>query len=329
MQQATIVSTGMYVPEQVISNHYFNQLYGEDVDSWLQEHVQIYERRWCRSDQSTADLAFLAAEQCIRKAGLAPEAIDLIIVATDTPEYISPSTSAVVQYRLGAIHAGTFDLNAACAGFVTALDLAARYIRTDAKYQHILVVGAYVMSKYLNLEDKKTATLFADGAAAVLLRASEDDHRGWLAATLKTEGRFHDWMGIYAGGTKTPVTPMVLENHEHQLQFVKKFPKSINPDTWSEIILELSREVGVTPTDVDHYFFTQINIFSIWETLDRLEVDRHKAYTVMHRYGYTGSACIPMALDEALSKGMIKKGDLLFFIGSGGGLAFAGAAFRF
>jgi 3-oxoacyl-[acyl-carrier-protein] synthase-3 len=234
-----------------------------------------------------------------------------------------------VQYRLGAKRAGSFDLNAACAGFVTAIDLGAKYIRADPHYRYVLVIGAYAMSKYLNTADKKTATLFADGAGAVILRGQEEANTGWKAARLKTEGQYHDWMGIYAGGTRNPISHLSLERHDHQLQFIKKFPKSINPDTWTELILEMSNELQIDPSQVDHFLITQININSIWETMDRLQVDRKKAHTIMHYYGYTGSACIPMALHDALESGKIQKGHLLFLIGSGGGLAFAGCAFRY
>lgn len=329
MRQAIILSTGSYVPETVINNEFFNQLYQEDVDSWLREHVQIYERHWCAPGESTADLAQAAALQALKNGNLTAAELDLIIVATDTPEYISPSTASVVQHRLQAINAGTFDLNAACAGFVTALDLAAKYVIADERYKNILVIGAYAMSKYLNLEDKKTATLFADGAAAIIIRGQENSSGGWQTSMLKTAGQYHDWMGIYAGGTKIPIDQDVILKHDHQLKFVHKFPQSINPDTWSEMILAMASDLQINIQQIDHFFITQINIFSIWETLDRLNIDRERAHTIMHNYGYTGSACIPMAFHDALIKGKINKGDLIFFVGSGGGLAFAGAAYRY
>lgn len=169
MRNATILSSGSYVPERVVENQWFNEQLGEDVDTWLRENVQIFRRRWCAADQSTADLVENAAKNALEAAGLAPSDVDLLIVATDTPEYVSPSTASVVQDRMGMTKAGTFDLNTACAGFVTALDVAVKYIRSDEQYRYILVVGAYAMSKYLNQADKKTVTLFADGAGAVIV----------------------------------------------------------------------------------------------------------------------------------------------------------------
>ncbi len=330
MRNALIASVAAYAPERRIDNLYFNELLGEDVDTWLRENVQIHERRWCGPDESTADLCEQAARIALDRAGLGAADLDLIVLSTDTPEFISPSTASVLQHRLGAHRAGTFDINTACAGFVTALDIGAKYIRADEHYRHILVLGGYAMSKYLNPLDKKTVTLFGDGAGAVVLRAAENDapNRGFLASELRTKGEYHGWMGIYAGGTHTPVSPDVLAHHEHQLQFVQKFPKELNPETWADMANTLCRRLGVEPLDVQHYFITQININSIRETLDRLGVPHDRATTVMHQYGYTGSACIPMALNEAWENGRVKPGDLCFFIGSGGGLAFASAAFR-
>ncbi|AHM61896.1 3-ketoacyl-ACP synthase [Flammeovirgaceae bacterium 311] len=328
MRNAVILSTGAYAPENIIPNTYFNDLLGEDVDTWLRNNVHIYERRWAAEDESTADLVLKAAHTALERARVEARELDLIIVATDTPEYVSPSTASKVQYLLGAENAGTFDLNAACAGFVTALDVACKYIRSDEQYKKVLVVGAYVMSKYLDKLDKKTANLFADGAGALLLGAEEGKERGFLASQLRTQGQYHDWMGIYAGGTYQPVTEAVVAQKDHLLKFVKRFPSELNPTVWSDMIQQLCQRLHITPQEVDHFFFTQININSIWATLELLNLPRERAHTIMHHYGYTGSACIPMALDEALQKGIVEKDKLVFFIGSGGGLSFASAAFR-
>ena len=319
----------MYVPEKVVPNSYFNELLGEDVDTWLSENVQIYERHWTDENESTADLAEQAALKAMADAGIKADDIDLIVISTDTPEFVSPSTSSVVQDRLGATNAGTFDINTACAGFVTALDIASKYIIADDQYKTILVIGAYNMSKYLNMQDKKTVTLFADGAGAAVLSAQENTDRGYINSMLETKGQYNEWMGIYAGGAKAPVTQDILNDKTHLLQFVKKFPKELNPETWTRMIQQLCERAGVTPHDVKRYFITQININSIFETMDNLGIERERAETVMHHYGYTGSACIPMALSQARENNRIQEGDLIMFIGSGGGLAFAGSLFKF
>jgi len=326
-RNAKITGIGSYAPERVLTNQYFNDLLGEDVDTWLVENLTIRERRWCREDESTADLAVRAAENAVSSAGLSAKDIDLILLSTDTPEYISPSTASVVQHRLGAENAGTFDINTACAGFVTAIDAGAKYIIADERYNNVLVIGAYAMSKYLDMQDKKTVTLFADGAGAVILQ-STNENKGFLGASLLTEGQYHDWMGIYAGGTHLPLNPRVLFEKDHLLKFVRKFPKEINPQTWTRMIRQVVRQSGFSVADIDMVFFTQININSIKETIENLNLQMDQTHTIMDRYAYTGSACIPMALTEAVSLGKLNQNDLVVFMGSGGGLAFACAAFR-
>lgn len=327
MRNAKIIGSGAYAPDRIIPNSYFDDHLGVNVSDWLEEVVKIHERRWAHSDQATSDLAYEAAIQCLAEAEVSADQLDLIIVATDTPDFISPSTASVLQHKLGVVNSGTFDINTACAGFVTALDTGAKYIKADEQYTYVLVVGAYAMSKYLNMSDKKTVTLFADGAGAVLLQATEDTTVGYQSSELRSMGQYNGWMGIYAGGTATPTDTAVVEANDHKLKFVKKFPPEINPDTWSDMAHVLNRRLGVASAEVDQYFVTQININSIWETMDKLDVPREKAYTIMHQYGYTGSACIPMAFRDAVEKGKVGRGDLVYFIGSGGGLAFASAAF--
>lgn len=329
MRKAIIKSTGAYAPEKIVPNSYFNDILKEDVDTWLRERVNIYERRWCAEDESVIDLCEKASLQAMQRADIQPEDIDLIIVATDTPEYISPSTAAVLQFKLNAQNAGTFDLNTACAGFVTALDVAAKYIMVDEKYNNILVVGGYAMSKHLDITDKKTVTLFADGAGAVILTGEEGTDSGFIGSELKTRGEYNGWMGIYSGGTHSPVDADVLSRNDHKLKFVHRFPRELNPEMWTEMTLKMCKRFDIDPQEIDQYLVTQLNINSIHDTMDRLGVSHDKAHKIMKYYGYTGSACIPMALDDAIEKGKIKRGDLLFLIGSGGGLAFACAALRY
>ncbi len=329
MRNAVIAATGAYVPDWVLPNSYFNALLGEDVDSWLTENLEIYARRWCRKDESTADICVKAAEIAMERAGIKPYQLNLIIVATDTPEYLSPSTASVVQFRLQAGWAGTFDLNSACAGFTTALDVGAKYIRTDERYGYVMVIGASAFSKYLNRNDKRTVTIFADGAGAVILKAEEHTDRGYMASELITLGQYYDGMGIYAGGTNQPISHELIDQNQHLLQFHYRFPPELNPQMWTLMAKNLSQTLSIQPTDVQHYFLTQINIKSIRKTLKNLKVPFERAHTSMHSYGYTASASIPITLDDAFQQGKIKQGDLLYFIGSGGGLTFGSVAMRF
>lgn len=327
MSWAKIAGMGLCVPPRLITNQYFNELYKQDLDTFLREKRNIHQRYFMREDQATSDLIIPAAEQALKNAGISAQDLQLIIVATDTPDFISPPTAAVIQYRLGATQAGVFDLNAACAGFVTGLDTAAKFIKSDSRYQNILVVGAYGMSKHLDFADYKIATLFADGAGAAVVQATEDE-TGVLASYLWSDGQFHDAMGIYAGGTARPINADVLQSKMHQLKFLRKIPPEFNGEHWPRIARLLLADQGVSAQDVKHYFLTQINIDSIHLTMDRLEVPRERSHNVMDRYGYTGSACLPMAMADACEQGRLKKGDLVMLIGSGGGVAMGGVLVR-
>lgn len=328
MVKAQIAGTGYHAPDRTVKNRYFNDLYKIDIDAFLREKRNILERHFMDASQATSDLVVPAARQAMERAGIEAGDLDLIIIATDTPDYISPSTASVVQHKLGATHAGTFDLNSACAGFVTALDVASKYIMADPRYRNILVAGAYGMSKFLNWDDYKVASLFADGAGAVVVRpAPEDGERpGILASQLYTDGQYHDHMGIYAGGTFMPISAEALERKDHLLRFARKIPVETNGIHWPRLIHALLDRIQRKPGDIDRFFLTQINIQSIQETMDRLGVDRSRSHNIMDRFGYTGSACIPMAIADAADRHLLKRNDLVVLVGSGGGMSMAAMA---
>lgn len=318
----------MYAPEKVVKNQFFNEKYGIDIDTFLREKRNIFERRYMAPEQATSDLIVPAAQDALKAAGITAEDLDLIVVSTDTPDYISPSTAAVVQHKLGARNAGTFDINTACAGFVAALDIGGKYIKADTRYKHVLVVGAYGMTKYLDWDDYKIASLFADGAGAAVLKATEDSNTGILASQLYTDGQYHDYMGIYGGGTFMPLTPETMAKKAHLLNFAKKIPIETNGTHWPRLINMLLDRTNEKVGNIQAFFLTQINIQSIHETLDKLGVDRSKSHNIMDRYGYTGSAAIGMAIADAAKQHKLKKGDLIMLVGSGGGLSMAAMAMR-
>lgn len=325
MRKATIAGTGMYAPEKVVPNNFFNDKYQKDMDTFLREQRNIRERHFMSEDQATSDLIVPAAQQAMKNAGITAKDLNLIIVATDTPDYVSPATASVVQYKLKAVNAGAYDINSACSGFVNALDIASKYIAADEHYKNILVVGAYGMSKYFDWRDFKVTSVFADGAGAAIVQPSNNEY-GILASELYADGQYHDYMGIYAGGTAHPISPDTLEKHMHLLQFVKKIPVETNGIHWPRLTNILLDRLHRKPTDVKHFFLTQININSIYEALDKLGVPREKSHNVMDRYGYTGSACIPMAIADAAQQHKLKKGDFVILLGSGGGMSMAAMA---
>lgn len=327
-REAVITGTGSHVPERVVTNAELSARLGEDIDDFVSNVLGIRERRVCGPDESTADLAVVAAERALASAGVGPGEVDLLIVSTDTPEHISPATSSVVHGRLGLTRAGTFDVNAACAGFVTALDVGWKYVRADPRYRRILIVAAYAMSKFVDYDDKKTATIFADGAGAVVLEAAGSP--GVLATELFADGSFAMGLGVFAGGAAEPVTEEDLRSGHgrHRLRFVEKYPASVNEEGWPRIVRSVLGRTGAGPDDVALWLWTQVNRSTIEVVMERLGQPMEKAHTVMGKWGYTGSACIPMALDDAVRAGRLSPGDLVVMTGSGAGLAMGSAALR-
>jgi 3-oxoacyl-[acyl-carrier-protein] synthase III len=325
VRSSVITGTGLSTGSRKIENEYFDKLYEKDVSTFLKERRNIHQRYFMDETQTTSDLAIEAAQKAMKVSGVEAKDLDLIIIATDTPDYLSPSTAAVVQHKLGAVNAGVFDLNTACAGFVTALDVAHKYIASDKSYSNILVVGAYGMSRFLNWDDYKIASMFADGAGAVVVSATEDQ-TGFLASKLYADGQYYDYMGVYAGGVAMPITHERIEKKEHLLNFAKKIPTETNSIHWPRLTNNLLDRIEKKASDIDHFFLTQLNLDTINAALDSLSIERSKSHNVMDQFGYTGSACIPMAIADAAEKHKLKKGDLVFMLGSGGGMSMASLA---
>lgn len=319
---AKILSTGRYVPEKVLPNSYFDEILGRDVDEWLVQNVGIKERHVMAADEATSDLAAHAARQALGRAGIDALDLDLIIVATDTPDYLSPATATVVQAKLGAKNAGTFDVNCACAGWVTAMDTAARFIASDEELKYVMVIGAYGMTRFVDYTDHYTCTLFADGAGAALLGV--DSEPGFLAGKRIAAGEFYDALGIYTGGAACPTTPISENNGIPRVQFVKKFPATFNSENWPRLVRDTVAKADLTLDDIDFYLFTQLNVNTIKLIMGILEQPLEKTHWIMDKWGYTGSACIPMALDDAIEVGRgPKPGDKVLFCASGGGISMA------
>jgi 3-oxoacyl-[acyl-carrier-protein] synthase III len=324
----TILATGSHVPARVVTNADLSASLGEDIDTFVSETLGIRERRWCAPDESAADLAEAAARKALAAAGLSPADVDLLVVSTDTPEYVSPATASVLHGRLGLPYTtGAFDLNAACAGFVVALDLAAKYLDADARLDRILVVAVYAMTKYVDRSDKKTVTIFADGAGAVLVGRGAEP--GILGSEFRSDGSLSGGLGVFAGATAEPVTEEVLRaGDRNRLRFVTKYPPEVNLEGWPAIVRDLLAQVGARVPDVDLWLWTQVNLSTIRLVMETLGEPMEKAHTVMDKWGYTGSACLPMALDDAVRAGRLHPGDLVVFTGSGAGLAMGAVAMR-
>jgi 3-oxoacyl-[acyl-carrier-protein] synthase III len=327
-QYARIISTGRYIPAKVVTNDDLDRMLGQSVGEWLVRNVGICERHVMGETETTSDMIVAATRQALDRASLSATDLDLIIVATDTPDYISPATASAVQAKLGASRAGTFDVNCACAAWVTGLDIAARYIATDPDVRRVLVAGGYGMTKYVDWDDKYTCTLFADGAAVVILEAG--DSPGFLAGRLTAEGTYHDALGIFTGGTFRPATPDVIQSlGKPRVEFARKFPATFNSDHWPPLVRSVAVKAGLRLDNIDLFLFTQLNLRTIEMVMQNLGQPLTKTHWIMDKWGYLGSACIPAALDDAIESGKgPQPGQHVLFCATGGGMAMGACVVR-
>jgi 3-oxoacyl-[acyl-carrier-protein] synthase-3 len=322
-----ILGTGLYVPGEGITNAELKSITGLDFNSEkLEAKLGISSRHMAHLrgiKETTADFATKAALSAIGNAGITGDDIGLFIVGTDTPEYISPATTMIVQGRIQQKEtwASAFDVVASCASFTIALDNAARIMATDDTINYAVVMGVYNMPAYLRSDDNFGYSIFADGAAAVVLGRSADSASNYIGSQMLTDGTQFDYIGVYAGGTKMPVTQEVLDKNQQGLLSLQPLPGDRNIKLWPNVVNRLLAKYNMGVEDVDHFIFTQINRSVIMQVMEILGVPMTKTTTVMDRYGYTGSACVPMAFHHAVTEGRIKRGDRVLFMASGAGLA--------
>ncbi|MGZ3238017.1 MAG: 3-oxoacyl-ACP synthase III family protein [Burkholderiaceae bacterium] len=326
---AQIVSTARYLPERCVTNEEltkrFTALGLPTVIDKFGASTGITKRFYAPENWVTSDLALPAAQEAIKRAGRKPEDVDLIILGTDTPDYITPDTSVVLQYKLGAKNAGTFDVGCACASFPACLAIGASLIAANPAIKTVLVVGVYMMHKLADPNDPVTF-FYGDGAGAAVLEAG--NLQGFIGAAFKADGAYASNWGIFAGGTFEPTSVDDVKAGRTQVRLVHPYPAEINDEGWPILFKRLADENGFTAADVDQLILTQVRKPSIAIVAERCGVPIEKAHTIMEKYGYTGSACIGMALDDAIELGKIKRGDMVVMIGSGVGYNMAAVAFR-
>ncbi len=319
-----VVATGSYVPEVVVTNDQLHERLGFDSE-WIVKRTGILERRHAFPHQATSDLCYEAARRCIHQAGVRPSDVDLLLLATFTPDMAFPSTACLVQDRLG-LNCPAVDLQAACAGFMYALITGAAYVISGAS-DLALIIGGDCNSRVVNPDDLKTYPLFGDGAGAVLLARGRPD-QGILSYSLGADGSGADLLSRPACGSRLPPTPELLSKGQHYMQMdgraVFRWAVAILCDTIQDVL----RASGHQPDDVDLYIPHQANIRIINAAIDVLHIPRHRVFNNLERYGNTSAGSVPLALDEAVAEGHVQHDDLIVLSGFGSGLAWGTAVLR-
>jgi len=320
-----IVGVGSYLPEQIITNQDLAKIV-DTTDEWIVSRTGIRERRKAASHEATSDLGTIAAQRALTNAGVAPEDVDLIIVGTVTPDMAFPSTACLIQDNLKATKAAAFDLSAACSGFLYSLSVGYQYVATG-QYDTVLVVAAEALTRILNWEDRSTCVIFGDGAGAAVLRPVPEGE-GFLSFELGAEGAGGDLLKLPAGGSRKPASLETIQNKEHSIHMsgndVFKFAVKI----MGEAALKAVEKAGLTKEDIDFLIPHQANTRIIDAAVKRLGISPDKVIVNLDRYGNMSSASIPVALDEAIQKGLIKKGDHVVMVGFGAGLTWGSCVIK-
>ncbi|MCP4356788.1 MAG: ketoacyl-ACP synthase III [Chloroflexi bacterium] len=329
MKYAHIIGWGKYVPDHVMTNHDLERII-DTSDEWIARRTGIRQRYIADERETTATLAFEAAARALAVADIHPSQVDLIIVATSTPEYIFPSTACRVQDYLGAVKAGAFDLSAACSGFVYGLDMASQAIATGS-VRNAVVIGAETMSRVLDWEDRETCILFGDGAGAVVLRGSSIEG-GVMASTLRSDGSGGDLLSLPAvyHNPMPMLGPEYLHNGHKQNTIamngrqVFRFATKVIANS----VLAALRKADMTIEDVDLIIPHQANTRIIESAAKRLKISEEKFFTNVHLMGNTSAASIPIALCDAVADGRLHPDDHVVFVGFGGGLTWAASVVK-
>lgn len=324
-QAVGILGTGSYLPEKILTNFDLEKIVDTN-DEWIVSRTGIRERRVADKTMASSDLAYEASLKAIESAGISPEEIDLIIVATVTPDTAFPSTACILQDRLGAKKAAAFDLSAACTGFLYGVTTAAQFIK-NGYYKYALVIGVECLTKIVNWEDRNTCVLFGDGAGAIVMGPTEEGF-GFLSYELGADGSGGDLLQQPGGGSRIPASIESVQAKQHFVTMnggeVFKFAVRVMEQV-SESVL---KKAGLTKEDVDLLVPHQANLRIIEAARKRLGLTQEKVVVNVDKYGNMSSASIPVALDEAFRNQRINRGDTIVLVGFGGGLTWAGSVVR-
>ena len=318
MSPAGIVGLGAYVPPGVMTNDDWAEIV-ETSDEWITTKTGIKERRIAADDVCTSDLATIACKQAMDEAGISPEDVDMIILATSSPDVPLSSTAGITQHKLGCINAAAFDVNAVCAGWVHALDIGARYAGTPG-YDNVLVVGAEVYSRILNWDDRTTCVLCGDGAGAAVLQ-QVGEGRGLLGSWMMSDGAGASVIEIPAGGVRTPIPSPRFEDGDQYFHMDGPAVWDFATEAFPQAVSAVLERTGHSLEDVSMIIPHQANINIIEAGMGELGLPMTKTFTNLHKYGNTAGASVPIAMREAMDEGLIGEGDLVVTVAFGGGLA--------
>lgn len=315
--KAQIIGTGYAVPDGILSNADLEKMV-ETSDEWIVSRTGIKQRRIAGEETATSNLAYQASRSALEQAGISAQELDMIIVATMTPDMPMPAAACLLQHLLGAANAAAFDINAACTGFIYALSTAEHFL-LGSHYKHILVVGAETLSRVVDFTDRNTCVLFGDGAGAVVLGKGEGEH-GILATYLGADGEGSNLLNIPAGGSRYPASEETLARRMHYMQMqgneVFKFAVKKIPECAARVL----EQADLSIDDVDHFIFHQANLRILKAAAKKLNIPSEKMLVNIEKYGNISAASIPVALAEAVNENKIKTGDLLLLVGFGAGL---------
>ena len=316
----SIIGTGSYAPEKVLTNDELSKMV-DTTDEWITTRTGIKERRVAAEGEQTSDMAAKAALKAIEQAGISPEEIDMILVATATPDMLFPATACFVQVKIGAKNAACMDISAACAGFLYGVEIAQQFITTHA-YNTVLVIGAEKLTSITNWEDRNSCVLFGDGAGAAILRHRGGTH-GVISTHMGSDGNYTDILYMPGGGSKCPITK---DNADQKLATIHMSGREVYKQAVTAMFnaakIALDK-AGLTIDDIACMIPHQANLRIIEAIGDRLGISPDKVFVNLHKYGNTSAAAVAIALDEANRTGRIKEGDYILMVVFGGGLTWA------
>jgi len=323
--RARIISTGSYVPQNIITNHDLEKLV-DTSDEWITERTGIKERRIANGDQTASDLAYEAAALALKRAHVKAKDLDLIIVATVTGDMPFPSTACLLQNKLGAKNTPAFDLNAACSGFIYGLHVANGLIKSGM-HSRILLVGTEVLSKFTDWQDRTTCIIFGDGAGAVLLEATKEKH-GICSTHIHSDGNLSELICLPGGGSRYPASKDSIMKKLHFIKMKGNETFKVAVRTLEDIATRTLEINNIQPSQLSLLIPHQANIRIIQATAKRLNLPMEKVFVNIEKYGNTSAASIPIALDEAVQTGRISDGDYILLEAFGGGLTWASSLIR-